>query len=47
MDEVLESKKKTQKVIEIMRDTIDSAITNQQIAQLNDVGYKAIRKAGV
>jgi len=47
MESVLDCKQKASKVIEVLRNAADKAITNAMIAQLNDVAYKAIRKTGV
>ena len=47
MDALLDCKMKVAKVIEILRNSMNQQISNIQIAQLNDCGYKAIQKVGV
>ena len=47
MDAILDCKMKVAKVIEILRNSMNQQISNIQIAQLNDCGYKAIQKVGV
>ena len=47
MESVLQFKQQVAVVYRIMGQDIQSSISNLLIAQLNDVAYKAIRKAGV
>lgn len=47
MEQALECKKKVAQVLEIIRESLTTQMTNLQIAQLNDCAYKAIRKVGV
>lgn len=47
MELALECKKEVAQVLEIIRSSLTTQMTNLQIAQLNDCAYKAIRKVGV
>ncbi len=44
MDAVTDFKQKVHSVLEILRNALDSQLSNAIIAQLNDCAYKAIRK---
>ena len=47
MEEVLECKLKASTLMEILGKAANSTISNEMVAQLNDMAYKAIRKGGV
>jgi len=47
MDEVLECKKKSSTLMEVLGKAANMTISNEMVAQLNDMAYKAIRKGGV
>ncbi|CDW75354.1 UNKNOWN [Stylonychia lemnae] len=47
MEEIGECKDKTSKVMEVLRASTGGRINNVQIAQLNDLAYKAVRKRGL
>ena len=46
IDEIAEVKTKTSQILSILRETTGK-VSNAQIAQLNDLAYKAVRKRGL
>ena len=47
MEEISECKAKTFSVLEVLRGSVGKQVNNAQIAQLNDLAYRAVRKRGL
>lgn len=47
MEQAQDSKLRTTKVLQVLRDNLNSNLSNATIASLNDCAFKALRKGGV
>ena len=47
MDEVVSCKQRISSVLSLLAKAANGTISNEMIAQLNDLAFKGIRKAGV